>query len=293
MQHLVIEPTSSFLLPTDRPICVALVGCGGTGSHVAQSLARIAYHARAAGQEIDLLFIDGDTVEAKNVGRQLFSPAELGRNKAQSLAARFSAAFGLQVAAIPEMATAETLHAQQPPRAAIGILVGCVDGAAGRLAMHSALMALSARHDRANWSVWLDLGNHESSGQVVCGTTAPAEQLAGCLAVAGVCSKLPAPSVVYPELLQAAKRAPRADCAAQQEDNLQSLMVNQMMASIGGEYLYNLIVRRRLTTFRTVVDLASLTMRSDAITARALSEATHLTPAQLAGTAKKKGRKAA
>jgi hypothetical protein len=41
-------------------------------------------------------------------------------------------------------------------------------------------------------------------------------------------------------------------------DNAQSLMVNQMMAAICGQYLYDLVIHRRLTRFRTVVDLESL-----------------------------------
>ncbi len=49
-------------------------------------------------------------------------------------------------------------------------------------------------------------------------------------------------------------------------------MVNQMMAAISGEYLYKLVVPRRLTTFQTVVDLNTLAMRSTPITARALHE---------------------
>jgi hypothetical protein len=48
------------------------------------------------------------------------------------------------------------------------------------------------------------------------------------------------------------------------------------------------VIKRRLTTFRTVIDLQSLTMRSDPITARALAEATGLSVNQLTKTKKKK-----
>lgn len=50
-------------------------------------------------------------------------------------------------------------------------------------------------------------------------------------------------------------------------------MVNQAMAAVAGEYLYNLIVRRRLTVFATSIDLESLSMRSQPITARAIAQA--------------------
>lgn len=270
MQSLQINPALPYLLPADQPIGVALVGCGGTGSHIAQSLARIAAHVQASGlPSLKLCFIDGDTVEAKNVGRQLFSPAEIGRNKAQTLAARFSAALGQSITAIPEMATEQLLMSSiGGGTARLGILVGAVDSAEGRKVLANVL-----GNGTGPWSIWLDCGNHESSGQVCVGSTTSETRLRSAFSLPGLCGALPAPSVQFPELLTVAKKVARDDCAALQEDNVQSLMVNQMMAAIAGEYLYNLIVRRRLTTFSTTVDLASLSMRTSPITARAIVEA--------------------
>src|SRR5690349_21298269 len=207
MQALTIDPPLPFMLPSDQPIAVALVGCGGTGSHLALTLARIAYHCHTAGlPEVDLCFIDGDRVEAKNVGRQLFAPAEVGQNKAQTLAARFSLALGLQIAAVPQMADAALLTTDaRAPAGGIGILVGAVDSADGRRAMATAL-------ERGGYRLWLDLGNHERSGQVCVGTTTDAKALRHALAVPGVCAALPAPSLVYPELLEAPPVRP-VDCA--------------------------------------------------------------------------------
>lgn len=278
MQSLHIDPPAAYVLPADKPIAIVLVGCGGTGSHIAQSLARLAVHMRATS-ELNLYFIDGDTVEPKNVGRQLFSAAEVGRNKAQTLAARFSAAMGLNITAIPHMADADLRHVRLVPRNEIGIIVGAIDRAAGRQACAEAL--------RGDWHLWLDCGNHETSGQVVVGTALTKAALKGALAIPGLCRALPAPSLVYPDLLRQTAHRPRADCAAAQEDNAQSLMVNQMMAAIAAEYLYNLVVRRRLTTFATSVDLASLTMQTQPITARALAQATGMDVATLTAAERK------
>jgi hypothetical protein len=49
MQQLVIDPPRPFLIPTDAPIHLCIVGCGGTGSHIAQAAARLAYHVQARG----------------------------------------------------------------------------------------------------------------------------------------------------------------------------------------------------------------------------------------------------
>lgn len=286
MQTLTIDPAVPFLIPESPTVTIAIVGCGGTGSHIAQAAARLAAHCRdAGGPQILLGLIDGDTVEAKNVGRQLFSAADIGTNKAQALAGRFSAVFGLQVAAFPTM-----LGEQRLGHGGYGILVGAVDSAAGRRALRTQQAAWG-------WDLWLDCGNHEASGQVVVGSTAGDPHglgMTGALKLPGLCGRLPSAPLLYPELLVDAPRRPREDCAAAMQDNAQSLMVNQMMAAIASQYLYQIVVRRRLTTFQTVVDLDSLAMRSDAITAANLSRATGLTVAQLRGeTTTKKGKRAA
>jgi PRTRC genetic system ThiF family protein len=272
MQTLQIDPVFPYVLPEQHDVTIALVGCGGTGSHIAQSLARLAAHCRdTGGPAVQLVFLDGDVVEPKNVGRQLFSMADVGTNKAQALAARFSAVFGLRIVALPQMiAEQEQLTRSQGSQ---GIVIGAVDGAAGRRAIEKQLNA-------GGWRIWLDCGNHESSGQVCVGSATHLQQMRGALR-AGFCARLPAPSLVYPELLKDAPKKRRADCAAAMQDNAQSLMVNQTMAAIAAQYLYQLVVRRRLTTFRTVVDLDTLTMRSDPITARALVQATGLAETDL------------
>lgn len=272
MQTLTIDPAVPFLIPEVTGFTILLVGCGGTGSHIAQGLARLAAHCRdSGGPDIGLAFVDGDTVEAKNVGRQLFSLADIGKNKAQVLAGRFSAVFGLPIATFPAM-----LNGQRITHGGYGIIVGAVDSAQGRQAIREELTNFG-------WRLWIDCGNHESSGQVVVGRATSTGQLVGTLKLPGLCGSLPTAPLLYPELLRDAPARARADCAAAMQDNAQSLMVNQMMASIAAQYLYQIVIRRRLTTFQTVVDLDSLAMRSDAITAANLSKATGLSVEQLRG----------
>jgi PRTRC genetic system ThiF family protein len=270
MQALTLDPIVPFVARSG-PITIALVGCGGNGSHIAQALARIAAHVRARRTELRIIFIDGDTVEEKNVGRQLFTPSDIGKNKAMALAARFNHLFGLEIEAVAEMATVDRLACLGGvtrrfggKNDSLGILIGAVDNAVGRKSIAGAL------RDQKCWTVWLDAGNHEDSGQVVVGTETTLAPLRQAIKV-GICTRLPAPSLVYPELLEATERRRRDDCAAAMEDNLQSLMVNQMMAAIAGEYLYKLVVPRRLTTFQTVVDLNTLAMRSTPITVHTLA----------------------
>ncbi len=276
MQALKIDPPVPFIVPPVTRLTIGLVGCGGTGSHIAQALARLAAHCRdTGGPSVQLVFVDGDIVEQKNVGRQLFSAADVGKNKAQMLAARFSAVFGLSIIAYPQMLNENPTPSEQSG-AQYGILVGAVDTAEGRRAILSHLIG------RYGWQLWLDCGNHESSGQICVGSSLAQNDMHGAIRM-GMCSKLPAPSLLYPDLLKAQKVQARADCAAAMLDNAQSLMVNQMMAAIAGQYLYQLTIARKLTTFCTTVDLQSLSMRSTPITAAALAQACRLTVDQIHG----------
>lgn len=60
------------------PGSIHLIGCGGTGSWVLPALARMA-------KESTIHLRDGDTVEERNLDRQLFSEDYLGWNKARAL----------------------------------------------------------------------------------------------------------------------------------------------------------------------------------------------------------------
>lgn len=252
---------------------IALVGCGGNGSHIAQALARIAVHYRAGGGDpLRLVFIDGDTIEEKNVGRQLFTPAEIGRNKAQALAARFNHLFGLKIEAVPEMATVDVLRIVGGltrrfggKNDSVGLLVGAVDNAVARKSLNGALTQLSC------WSLWLDTGNHDYSGQVSAGSSTDLKRLRSAIKL-GICGYLPAPSVTDPELLEATERKERENCAAAIEDNLQGLMVNTQVAAIAAAYLDRIIIHRQLTRFRTSFSQLALSMRSLPITASTIAE---------------------
>lgn len=291
MQPLLIDPPVALPIPPDRPLAVTLVGCGGTGSHLAETLARLAHHARASGAPpVYLTFVDGDTVCPKNVGRQRFAQADVGRNKAQVLAARLSSVFGLVIDAVPKMLDSTLIVdlgiAHRGPTPPVRVLVGCVDGAGGRQAMARAL-----KHHWAN--CWLDCGNHEYQGQVCAGTTVEPAELTGSFALGGLCTALPAPSLQFPALLEAPPPAlPRLDCATAVAENAQALQINALIATVAGQYLADLALRRRLTTFQTWVDLTTLTMRSLPITARQVAEATGLSIETLTTRPTTKGRAA-
>jgi len=82
-----------------KPVKIIMLGAGGTGGHVAPHLYRLLHTLE---RDTGVVICDGDIVEEKNLVRQNFISADLGRNKAQVLAERYASAFGVEVSYISE-----------------------------------------------------------------------------------------------------------------------------------------------------------------------------------------------
>jgi len=166
-----IIPT--YLLNPTHPVTVCLIGCGGTGSQVLVSLARINYTLKALGHPgLHVITYDPDIVTETNVGRQLFSSSDIGLNKAVLLTTRVNAFYGTAWEAIPELFTKK-----------IGwrcnFTFTCVDNIKSRVEVGKILkQAASRQHHDPYLKVfyWLDFGNGSNTGQVVLGTPGSIKQ---------------------------------------------------------------------------------------------------------------------
>ena len=241
-----------------------LVGCGGTGSWLAPHLARLSWVLREQGKTVRLTFCDPDTVEAANLTRQHFCPAEIRRNKAQTLAARYSTAFGLDIAAVQTPFDGEWIRREHNN---LVVLVGCVDGAVGRKELAKALGRCNSYYDentpRNGW--WLDCGNHAQTGQVLLGSETEIKGLRKAFIPDSICRMLPSPALLAPELLKPRREEdPTANlsCAELAQRNAQSLSINQAVASEATDYLLRLLITGDLIKFATYIDRPSGTARS-------------------------------
>jgi PRTRC genetic system ThiF family protein len=261
---------------------ITLVGAGGTGSALAVDLARLMYHVRQSGGKIHMQIVDHDRVERKNVGRQQFAAADVGRNKAESLAERLNMWLGLDIAALPERFTKNTPLYLSDKVSARRILVGAVDNHRARREMAaSAYMAAG----QARW--WIDAGNGEHSGQVLIGNLAAGEIQIND--VFGLVDGLPAPSVQMPGLLEPEETAvapQQADCALAVIRDEQSLNVNRMMAVIAAQYVYDMVVRNEVTTMGAHAALRPPSVTSLPITLSALERCETLKIRRLVWTEK-------
>jgi len=157
-------------------IVYTIIGAGGTGGYVIRDLLR---YLQALKQKGDLRhfavnLIDGDIVEEKNLVRQNFINADLGKFKAEVLAKRYGTAFGIPVNyknnflkhydEINQLFTNTLREFDFLNRSnqAQHIVVGCVDN-------HEARRIVYQYMQSADKYYWVDSGNERTSGQVVCG----------------------------------------------------------------------------------------------------------------------------
>ena len=144
------------------PVKIVVLGAGGTGGYVIPHLYRLGY---ASEHPTRIIVCDGDVTEQKNLIRQNFVEQDIGRNKAQVLAERYAAAFGIECEYRPEfIETQEELYTltepdrvpypMEPQRV---ILLGCVDNNKSRQLCHRVF-------EQKRNLIYIDAGNGEHTG---------------------------------------------------------------------------------------------------------------------------------
>lgn len=229
---------------------IIVVGCGGTGGFVAEGLCRL-----LANNDMDILLVDYDRVEPHNLRRQNFFAGDVGKFKSQALAERLARQFcrpiGYSVFPYDRGLINEATGIGM--RIVRGIIIGCVDRASARQSIV----------DRLEWGDWwLDAGNGLQSGQVLIGNTKNIDGLEESFEESGhTVGSLPVPSLQVPSLLNEPTKpeTPDLDCAEAVEEEGQSPIINQAMATLVLEFMYRLL-SDRLTWMGAYIDLEAGTL---------------------------------
>jgi PRTRC genetic system ThiF family protein len=245
------------LLKEHNQIEVIVVGCGGNGGFFVPMLSRLIWVLNQQGMTISTILIDPDLVESKNIPRQNFIEADLGLNKAEVLATRYSLAYGMKIGAINQHFSPEMIKREWRK---LIIIIGAVDNQVARQAIASSLNTRNYWEKEEMPSVWwLDMGNHGNnmvSGQVLLGSTNffNLEVAFNDTKKPSFCINLPAPSLIHPELIQpeVLEFDPNnLSCAEISLRESQALFINQRVASEAIEMLSQLIYSKTLKRFAT------------------------------------------
>ncbi|WP_232439976.1 PRTRC system ThiF family protein [Burkholderia ubonensis] len=231
----------------DRRVTVALIGCGGTGSQMLTGLARLNHALVELGHPgLHVTAFDADTISSANVGRQMFSPADVGLHKSVVLAHRINAFFGIDWCGRPVHAGPDELV-----RGAPALAIVCVDSAAARAKLEPTL--------RASNCYVMDLGNRASDAQVLFGAH---EKVTGNTGTTPGSTPLRWPYDVLPELIDTT--IPEDDspsCSLAEALERQELFINQAVVTQGLAILWEFFRHARLTWCGAFVNLKTGNVR--------------------------------
>jgi len=247
------------------PNSVYIVGCGGTGAYVIANLARF---LSAQKSKTRLVLMDGDTVEEKNLGRQHFVGADIGKNKAEALAERYSYAFGLEIVVIPrDIESVKDLSVYKEIKSP-EFVITCVDNNATRRIVNDWFNICDGRYSK----FWIDSGNEERSGQVVVGYNTfsydnvvriykpnirngyygiNGSYISRFSATNDGIFSLPSAIEVYPELKAEGKFNSQLSCAERAISAPQNMMSNVTAATIITNYAQKILTGEKISSFCT------------------------------------------
>lgn len=236
-----------------RRVKIVQLGAGGTRGHIAPHMYRLLY---ALDRSARYIICDGDTVEEKNLVRQNFTPADLGENKAKVLAERYSAVFGLETEYVPsfveseeqlrQLLTPEVWYTGPYRREIIKemvILLGAVDNNKSRQLCHRVF-------HQARELIYIDSGNGEFTGQVVCGIRQAGKTI------------YPPIGTVYPDVLEDTDKFPtELSCAEASVSAPQSMAANITAATAVVDLVYNILALGESTVRQTTFSTKTVNVR--------------------------------
>jgi PRTRC genetic system ThiF family protein len=198
--------------------------------------------------------IDPDQVSEANMGRQLFSPADVDSHKCVVLISRINRFFGTEWEAVP------LLYNEQNGIPPANITISCVDSGAARKEIKSVITLAALKKDAAAYGgwretdylqpyevpyYWMDFGNMMDRGQVVLGTlktiAQPKESEFKCLTTLKTVDKL------HPDILKDKKGDDQGpSCSLAEALQKQDLFINTNLANMGLGILWKMFRELRI-----------------------------------------------
>jgi PRTRC genetic system ThiF family protein len=262
-----VHYTEKYLVDPAHPVTVNLIGCGGTGSQVLSSLARMNSALRALNHPgLFVRAIDPDRVTTANMGRQLFSPSDVDSYKCVVLAGRINRFFGTDWEGVPEY------YKNGCGISSANITISCVDTGAARRDIRKALGmdSLSAEEVEAQRRAryryqepyekpyyWMDYGNMMDRGQVVLGTVGEISQPKGSQFLCR--EKLAAVDKLHPDILRDNKKDNQGpSCSLAEALQKQDLFINTNLANMGMAILWKMFRELRIKYHGCYLNLETL-----------------------------------
>ncbi|MCW3120362.1 MAG: system ThiF family protein [Chitinophagaceae bacterium] len=228
------------ILQPYNPVTINLLGAGGTGGQVLTALARMNQALIALNHPgLMVRVFDDDTVNKANLGRQLFTTAELGLHKSVALINRINRFFGTNWKAVAEKYNKTYSGIGDASWATITI--GCVDTVQSRQEIAQILKRLNKNmsNNRSQPLYYMDFGNSKETGQVILSTIGKIKQPDS--KQYRTIEQLPMITDEFYELLNASEAGDNTpSCSLAEALSKQDLFINSALANIGASLLWQL-----------------------------------------------------
>lgn len=243
-----IEKTYGFMLnefEIQNMTKITIIGAGGNGSHVISDVARLVASLK---KDIEIVLVDGDQIEEKNLIRQHFVKSDLGKNKAEALALRYGSAYNVNISFVPEFLTVDNVATILPNQWSPGpqLVITCTDNLKSRKLVE----------ETCQNHIWIDLGNEEFGGQVTFTCLMGKLNHWYKVKYGSETHAIPTPTVfeLFPDYLtkmKTEKPVTEVSCAEIAEASpAQAGFVNVMAAAIAKNFVHAVLTGREIRTYQ-------------------------------------------
>lgn len=248
--------TDPYILNPQHPVTVIVIGAGGNGSQMLTQLARIDQAIKRLGHPgLHVTCFDNDKVTEANIGRQLFSPADIGMHKATVLITRLNQFFGTSWKAMPIL---YNKNVAKKDRGA-NFIISCVDSISARIEISEMILEQSQYNDEPyrNSVYWLDLGNSQSTGQFVIGSCGNIEQPKKSKTLD------PRPKLFnvfekFPEFKKQKTKDSGPSCSLAEALDKQDLFINSMLVQTAAQTIWKMFREGRINYQGAFINLQTL-----------------------------------
>ncbi len=228
-----------------------VIGAGGTGGYLVADLARyIASNKKIYGA---ITLIDGDNVEEKNLIRQNFVLADVGKNKAEALAIRYAAHFGINIQYYPKFLDKPGVLSKIISEAVLPkylqkffkmepVILGCVDNNKSRALIYTVFAANSG-------CCWIDAGNDIHFGQVVLGYNCLASMISPINLPIDLPMEFSLPCTIEanPSMMNNLAKLPtEMSCAEHAISSPQTIFANRTASSLMLNFIHTYVMNRKI-----------------------------------------------
>jgi len=225
-------PTCKYFNELTHKITIAVIGTGGTGSHMVNSLCRINKALTMLNHPgLYVHAYDYKNVSHHNIGRQLFFPSDIGKNKATTIISRANRSYGLNWIGYDRPFIVENAN--------YNILITCTDTVDLRIEIDKFLRQREHYHgNNASSYYWMDIGNSKLKGQIYLGDFGKV---------------IPGYIETFPTVIEEIENIdpPLEGCSTFTTFNSQELFINEFLVNIAAHMLY-MIIRNKVIEYNLV-----------------------------------------